>query len=346
MYSIDYYNKKQFPQLQKDWEQLQKGHDMTIYQSYAWYKMLNEQYVPEDTKQYVSVYATVKNDGTPVLIAPLWIILHTFKLVNKKGVYILGRSSWSDYLNFVYDEFDHDAVNYLLNSISSKYKVKRFFLESLKEDAQTFIFFRQHKKVNELGVGTSVAFKLPQTQDDYKAILSKNTRQNIRTAHNRQKKDGINIRVLFDDKNVDRDKCWTIREERFGKKFKNISPLRKLKYTIMRKLTFQFKSFLPFYTFSDGHFLTTYDGDELCSFFFYILDEDHRQILVLAAGVNSEYSKYSPGFVSLFDLINYHIDLGDVNSIDFGVGDEKYKYSLGGHVQPINGIDIKIHSIR
>ena len=342
MYSIDYYNKEQFSLLQEDWERLQKGREMTIYQSYAWYKMLNKQYVPEDTKQNISVYAVIKNDGISVLIAPLWIIPHTFKLVNKKGVYILGRSSWSDYLNFVYDEFDIDAVKYLLNSITRKYKVKRFYLESLREDAQTFIFFRQHKKAKELGIGTSVAFKLPQTQDDYKAILSKNTRQNIRTAHNRQNKDGLNIRVLFDDKNVDKDKCWTIREERFCKKFMKISPLKKLKYTVMRKLTFQFKSFLPFYTFPDGQFLTTYDRDELCSFFFYILDEEHRQILVLAAGVNSEYSKYSPGFISLFDLINYHIDLGDVDSIDFGVGGEKYKYSLGGHVQNINGIDLKV----
>ena len=186
-----------------------------------------------------------------------------------------------------------------------------------------------------------MAFKLPQTQDDYKAILSKNTRQNIRTAHNRQNKDGIRIRVLFDDKSVDKDKCWAIREERFGKKFKKISPLRKLKYTIMRKLTFQFKSFLPFFTFPNGQFLTTYDGDELCSFFFYILDEEHRQILVLAAGVNSTYSKYSPGFVSLFDLINYHISIGDMDIIEFGVGDEKYKYSLGGQQQSINGIELR-----
>ena len=67
MYSIDYYNKEQFPQHQKDWKRLQKGNDMTIYQSYAWYKMLNEQYAPEDTKQYISVYAVIKSNGTPVL---------------------------------------------------------------------------------------------------------------------------------------------------------------------------------------------------------------------------------------------------------------------------------------
>ena len=160
--------------------------------------MLNKQYVPEDTKQYISIYAVIKNDSIPVLIAPLWIILHTFNLVNKKGIYILGRSSWSDYLNFVYEEFDCDAINYLINCITQKYKVKRVYIESLREDSQTFNYFRQHKKAKELGVGISVAFKLPKTQDDYKTVLSKNTRQNIRTAHNRQNKDGINIRVLFD----------------------------------------------------------------------------------------------------------------------------------------------------
>ena len=52
------------------------------------------------------------------------------------------------------------------------------------------------------------------------------------------------------------------------------------------------------------------------------------------------YSKYSPGFTSLFDFINDHIGIGDVDIIDFGVGDEKYKYSLGGQNQYVNGFNI------
>lgn len=342
MYTIDYFSKKQLPLLKEDWLELQKGVDMTIYQSYDWYEMLNKLYVPKDTNNFISIYSLIKKNGKAVVIAPFWIVLHTFKIVNKKGIYFLGRSSWSDYLNFIYNEFDSEAISFLLNSISEKYKVKRVYLESLKQDTQSFKFLLQQNKSIELGIGISVSLKLPKTQEAFKELLSKNTRQNIRTAHNRQKKDGINISVLFDDQSVDRDKCWKIREERFHTKFKKIPLLKKIKYTIMRKLTFQFNSFLPFYSFSDGHFLTTYDGDELCSFFFYIVDKEHRQILVLAAGVNSAYSKYSPGFVSLFDLINYHISIGDVDTIDLGVGDEKYKYSLGGHVQHINGIDMRL----
>lgn len=342
MYSIDYYNKKQFPLLQNDWERLQKGHDMTIYQSYAWYKMLNMQYVPEDTKQYISIYAVIKSDGIPVLIAPLWIILHTFKLVNKKGIYILGRSSWSDYLNFVYDEFEDKALAFLMDNVSKKYKINRFYFESLKESSLSFHYLAQQKNANQLGVGVSVAMTIPKKIEDFNAILSKNTRQNIRTAHNRQKKDGLNIKVLFDDQSVNRDKCWAIREERFHKKFQKISPLKKFKYYVMRKLTFQFRSFLPFYTYPNSHFLTTYDNDTLCSFFHYIIDKKHKQIVVLAAGVNSEYTKYSPGFVSLHEFINHHISVGDIDTIDFGVGDEKYKYSLGGHNQRINGIELEI----
>jgi CelD/BcsL family acetyltransferase involved in cellulose biosynthesis len=341
MYSAEYYTKDQFPLLRKDWNRLEKGIDMTAYQSYAWYEMLNKIYVPQDTKDYISVYILIKRNGQTILVAPFWIILHTFKIVNKKGIYFLGRSSWSDYLNFIYDEFDSEAIVYLLRSVAEKYRVNRLYLESLKQNSQSFQSLLQQKNSKELGVGISVSLTLPKTQEDFKTLLSKNTRQNIRTAHNRQKKDGINISVVFDDQCVNRDKCWEIREERFVEKFKKIPLLKQIKYNIMRRLTFQFPSFLPFYTFADGHFLTTYDGDTLCSFFYYILDKYHRQVIVIAAGVNSNYSRYSPGFVSLFELINYHISIGDVDTFDFGLGDEMYKYNIGGKNQPINGIIAK-----
>ena len=342
MYSLAFYKREQFHMLEKDWKRLERGGDMTLYQSYDWYEMLNKVYLPQDSSNYESVYITLKRNSDIVVIAPFWIILHTFKIVNKKGVYFIGRSGWSDYLNFIYAEFDAEGMIYLMEKVAERYKIHRFCLESFKENVKSYQFLRTYRGSRELGTGLSVAFRLPQTLEEYSKKLSKNTRQNIRTAHNRQKKDGKDLRVLIDDKFVDRNKCWEIREERFNQKFQKISRLRKIKYFIMRKLTFQFHSFLPFYTFPEGHFMTSYYGEELCSFFYYFLDTLHRQIIVIAAGVNSKYSKYSPGITSLFDFINYHIDVGDIDIIDFGIGDEKYKYSLGGQNQFTNGIEILI----
>lgn len=342
MFTIEYYKKEQFHLLKDKWEELERGTDMTPYQNYAWYDMLNKHYVPNDSKNQISRYALVKDDGKCIFIAPLWIILHTFNLVNKKGCYFLGRSGWSDYLNFVYNSFNIKALSFLFNDIAKEFNVKDFVFESLLKNTRTYEELSKFPQSQTIGDGIAVELQLPKTTEDFKQMLSKNTRQNIRTAHNRLAKNGIDIEIIYNDQNVDKDKCWRIREERFLKKFKNTSRLRKFKYFVMKKLTFHFKSFLPFYTFDKGHFLTTYHGNVLCSFFYYLHDKRKRQILILAAGVNSEYSKYSPGFISLFDFINQLIIQGNVDIVDFTLGDEKYKYSIGGKNKYINGVKIKL----
>lgn len=341
MFTIEYYKKEQFHLLKDKWEQLENGTDMTAYQSYAWYDMLNKHYVPIDSKKQISRYALVKDDGKCIIIAPLWIVLRTFNFINRKGCYFLGKSGWSDYLNFIYNEFNIEALSFLFDDLAKRFNVKDFIFESLLKHTHAYEHLSKFPRSQTIGDGIAVELQMPKTIESFKQLLSKNTRQNIRTAHNRLAKDGIDLKIIYDDLNIDKDECWRIREERFLTKFKKISRLRKLKYWVMRKLTFHFKSFLPFYTFEKGHFLTTYHGDIICSFFYYLHDNKHRQILVLAAGVNSEYSKYSPGFISLFDFINNLITQGNVDVVDFTLGDEKYKYSIGGKNKLVNGVRIK-----
>lgn len=330
-YTTDYYDIKSFSKLEYIWKDLERGKDMTCFQTYSWYKMLNECYVPEDSSNFLSIYAVVKNEDEVVLIAPLWIVKKTFKLVNKKGIFFLGRDGWSDYLNFIYKDFDNDAMSFLLEDLVKKYKVNCFYFSELKQNVQSYVYFNSKMKLKKSEKCTCVALTLPSTKEDYHKLLSKNARQNIRTAHNRIKKDGLEVRILFDDKNIDRERCRVIREQRFIEKFSHISKLRRMKYKIMHRLTFHFQPYLPFMCYNEGHFLTTYISNELCSFFYYLIDKNHRQIYVIAAGVNLEYSRYSPGIISLNAFINELIKTkNDIDIIDFTRGNEQYKYTVGG----------------
>ena len=329
-YQVEYINKNDISCLETTWKQLEKGSDMSYFQSYDWYEMLNDVYVPEDTKNYVSVYAVVRRDGVGILIAPLWIVKQTFKFVNKKGVYFLGRQGWSDYLNFIYSDFDSCALDLLLHDVKEKYKVSKFFFSEMKQNIKSFQYFISKYNVKHEELVTCVALKLPNTTTDYRSLLSKNARQNIRTAFNRLKKDGIEIRIVFDDLSVNREKCKYIRDQRFVKKIENISKLRLFKYRMMSRLTYHFKSYIPFMDYDKGHFLTVYHKEELCSFFYYLKDEVHRQILFIAAGVNMRYSRYSPGILSLNAFVNNQIDYSEIDIIDFTRGNESYKYAVGG----------------
>ena len=73
-YTIKYVPAKDLERIQDEWKELETGEEMTLFQSYKWYKMLLEKYIPEDTKNFESVYAVVEADGKTCMIAPLWII--------------------------------------------------------------------------------------------------------------------------------------------------------------------------------------------------------------------------------------------------------------------------------
>lgn len=329
-YVTEYYDIENFSILEATWKELEKGQDMTSFQSYHWYKMLNDCYVPKDCPNYFSIYALVKRDNEAILIAPLWIVKKTFKIVNKKGVYFLGREGWSDYLNFIYKDFDEDAMQFLLKDIAIKYNVSTYVFSELKENVQSYKFFNSKMKLKKRNKRTCVALTLPSTIEEYNKLLSKNARQNIRTAHNRLKKDGLEVHFVYDDKDVDKETCRNIREQRFIEKFKHVSKLRLMKHKLMYRLTFHFRPYLPFMCYDGGHFLTTYINGELCSFFYYLIDDIHHQILIIAAGVNLEYSRYSPGIISLNSFINEIIKSHDIDIIDFTRGNEPYKYAVGG----------------
>ena len=66
-YSVRYVNGQHLSQIQEEWEALQSGGEMTMFQTYSWFKMLLERYIPMDTKDYESVYALVESDGQPCI---------------------------------------------------------------------------------------------------------------------------------------------------------------------------------------------------------------------------------------------------------------------------------------
>ena len=183
--SIEYYKKEQFYLLQEDWKRLEVGSDMTYYQSYDWYNMLNEHFVPDDTLNYISIYAVLKKDNAAIMIAPFWIVKHTFNWVNKKGIYLLGHEGWTDYVNFIYSEFDSEGLLFLLKEVSRNYNIRKFRFDKMKQGVQSFQYLLTLKNLTKNWTGICVALSLPTTTDDYKKLLSKNARQNIRTAHNR-----------------------------------------------------------------------------------------------------------------------------------------------------------------
>ena len=331
-YNIRYVKGIHLDQIQDEWKALESGDEMTMFQSFLWHLVLLEQYIPMDTDKFESIYAIVESDGLPCMIAPLWVVKKTFRLLNQKGIYLLGRGCFSDYLNFVYQTFDGNAFDYLLRDLSQRYGANRFFFENIREATSIYRYIIDNYMVSKNSEYPCVGLSLPSSMEEYHRMLSKNSRQNIRTANNRLKKDGRSLIYNFDDQQVDRNRCLEIRESKLLVKYSDFPLMYKYKYIILNHLRYQFNSFIPFMCYSESKVMTACDGEgNLRAFFNYGFDTKEKFIRVMAAGTDLEFARYSPGMLLMYNFILNSIQEGSLKEIDFTRGDEKYKFSLGGH---------------
>ena len=208
-------------------------------------------------------------------------------------------------------------------------------LEQLRKDTALYRYF-ENKQVKAVAVSSTscVALQLPETIEAYQKMLSKHSRQNIRTAKNRLAKDGIDLTFCYDDDKVDKEICRQMREVRVIAKqnalFQQKSLPRKIGSKIKQGLTYKYPSYLPFCSDEDSKMLTVYDGDTLCGFFNYGIDKHHKTIVLMAVGTNERYARYSPGILALYSFICSKIEEKNIVCFDFTRGDEPYKFALGG----------------
>ena len=340
-YDVHFYKPDQLPEIEAEWHLLEQGVEMTYYQTYIWHQLLNRCYLPVDTSHYVSRYAVVRNNGQAVLIAPLWICLHRFRWVNYQGVFLIGRETWSDYVNFIYDNFDGDALLSCLCAVVEEFHVDYFCFDKMKNDTSAYSYLVEQRSAVVRNTEICAMLRLPDTIDNYDKMLSKNARQNLRTARNRLERNNIELQIDIDDKHVNREQCELIRSQRLERLKPQVCWLRRKKWQLMRSLEFHFPSFSVIREFDQSHFLTIKHGSVLCAFFNYIYDEDHHQILVMTAGVNSDYAWYSPGMLGMYYFICRHIEVHDVEIIDFTRGNEPYKYVLGCKNHLISSVSLR-----
>ena len=165
-------------------------------------------------------------------------------------------------------------------------------------------------------------------------MLSKNARQNLRTANNRLAKDGKILAFNFDDVVTDKNSCLNIRESKLAVKYAKVPIWRKYKYRLVNKVLFHFPRFAPIQTFDGSKVMTAKDEEGLLrAFFSYGYDTEGRCVRIMSAGTDLEFARYSPGMLLMHTFIIKTIEDGLVHEIDFTRGDEKYKFTLGSVLQ-------------
>lgn len=337
MYSLKYYTLSQISKLEDTWRQLEKGQDMTYFQRYDWYKMLSALNIKTRNHKFEITLVEVLKGNQTVMIAPLWIVFKTFGKVNLRGIYFFGRGQWSDYLNFIYYTFDGEAMKALFTDLKQKYGISNFILEEVPTYSATFHFINEGYTHLEDNGTVCVELFIPENIETYHKMLSKSSRQNIRTAFNRAQKDNIEFTFDFDDQSVDLVEFSKYRDIRLVKK--NTWKEKTLKWEIinfistkiLRRGQYKFPSYTPFECDQHSHFITCRDQHgNLCAAFNYGIDIVHNQIVLMAVTTNPDFYKYSSGILAIYQFVLKQMEEKGYSRIDFTRGNEKYKYVLGG----------------
>lgn len=339
---------KDFEALECDWKQLEDGKDMTAFQTYEWNHLLIEEFFH---LLYNRLFAEVKcyvvtEQQKAVAILPVIIQKRNAKIMwwgRKKGSYILGDGSWSDYLNFIYKEPNAQAWELILNNLP-----KPFFVNFLRSNTEICKFLAGRGDV--CGQHPSVFVPLMSDAAEYLASLSKSVRQNLRTAANRMAKADVAYELRIEDGKLDASLANELVSMHYDRaKIKNQRNYKKNLHWISRNLRNSYKEYqnkqynIIYHSMTSntsGVTVVIYLNGVPAGYMYGLRDSD--AVRIMHNCINEEYKFYSPMFKGAYDFICEEINNKryNVSQIDFTRGNESYKFQLGGEELPLNNFAI------
>lgn len=331
-----------FDAIREEWEKIEKGNDMTAYQSFSWNKLLVQEHFNTFFHNFFSslIVYMVKDGDQIKIIFPIIVQKKSNKTKwfgREKGVYILGHASYSDYLNAIYCNTDDKAFEALVDNLKNDLGHYIFNFTDLVEGT-SFEKFIERKGITKLESTVSVAVEKCASAEAYTKMLSKHVRQNLRTALNRMTKDGIKYeyKVIYgkiDDINV-LEQLRELHINRMSEK-NNVDTDWIHKLSSMVRINYRKRKELKnnvvyegMKTLDNSVFVIVYLNNQI-SGYLYGLQEAHT-VRIMQNCFRSDYKFYSPMFRGTYDFLIdcYQNDL--IQKIDFTRGDESYKYQLAG----------------
>ena len=303
-------------------ESFKKWNYSSPYQNIEYFKIsLNNFFIYSVIRMSWPCFIKFNIDGEDSLIIPL-----------SKSLFSSNYKMYGDGAGFGYLDFLHDhkiqkkdillCLKYLINLKPDK----NFHFNKVKNNTIVYETLKELAVLIEQEDCVKVC--LPQNFEEYFNSLSKNVRQNYRTANNRILKSNKILSIShIKGKHIT------------NTTFKQILSLyiKRLKFYKKRNIFFD----KIFYKFFDIGFkairkldfvdvFAIYIDGEMAAFMMCMKNDDELYVPKLA--INEEYSFYSPGLLLSILSIENLLKKNLVDSIDFIQGKEEYKFQVGGKI--------------
>ena len=273
------------------------------------------------------IYFDVNFDNEQWMLG-FFYVARTFKGNVIKFVHLLGPS---DYFDLVYSPSvtDEQFLTFI-KQVQLDFKAQEFKFVHLKATSKFYQAIAKMPSAFSTSL-TCVAVTLPQTYDIYFASLSKSVRQNIRTAYNRLAKNNLHFQLEVFEKRDSQKIPW----EHLKKMYQLRNGFRKekkyWKSQLYHWLDYGFHGEQDMFDFeairkTDFTLAVLKINEEIAAYFFGF--KNQKTIEINRVVINDQFKFYSPGLILFNEYIKTAIS--QLECIDLTVGDEKYKFDLGG----------------
>lgn len=203
------------------------------------------------------------------------------------------------------------------------------------------------ERVATLHLETYVRVTVPDDPDTLLKSLSSSVRQNIRTAYNRMRRDGVEVRLeVFDEGHRVSGEVWQkIMDLYFDRLFSKYRSRQVRSWWGRRKkrhLYYHVKhDTLSLRDLPNAFHAVLWSGEKVIAFMSGFKTHDGKTVSIPRLAIDTSFGFYSPGYVLVTEVIRYIAAHPILRVLDLSRGDEKYKFDMGGQPYTTTDVDLK-----
>lgn len=280
------------------------------------------------------VYAEVLDDGVTRLIAPL--------CKSSKGEYSsLSSINGLRNYDFVYSHFEApEKIDYYTAALLDSLKGPVQF-DCVREDSPIVRYAMSNQHISTVEQLEQGAIYFGNSYGEYHSSLSKNTRQNLRTAYNRMNTD--NRKYSFEVFNGTPVPGKLIKElmsvycKRRSEKYNNASFFHSMYLRYFDWQTREYENSGPFFT------AVLKIDDKVAAFMSGFTDTNKGTVSIPRLAIDSCYGRYSPGILLLNETAKYFESNSDYQWLDLFGRSATYKLQM--NAKPYYKYNVEIGKI-
>jgi hypothetical protein len=307
--------------LKKHWDTLNPNE----YNSFAFWKLIwlrSPIYLLPRTSSLV--FLEVIENSTPVLIIPLC------KKLGKNKFFSFSRYNGTFKFDFIYNKCTTTTqlakyIDFALNHLNAS----EIILDKIISGSKTHSALQNLQSIKFKEFGTkSISIENITEYNLWYNSLSKNSRQNLRTAYNRINSDNFVLDFEFyDGKKIPKKQLYDLIDLYCDRHI--------IRYGL--KVSFLKRIYLKHFDFSttflqksnNSFYAILKINEKLAAFMAGIKEEQAYRIPRLS--IDEQFSRYSPGIILLNETIKTISSSSKDKGLDLGIGDERYKKQMGGN---------------